>query len=67
MSIAKITEISSTSKISFDDAVKKGVERANKTLKNVRGAWIETQKVSVDNGQISEYRVNLKFTFVLED
>lgn len=67
MSIAKITEISSTSKISFDDAVKKGVERANKTLKNVRGAWIETQKVSVDNGQISEYRVNLKVTFVLED
>ncbi len=67
MSIAKVTEISCTSKVSFEDAVKKGIERANKTLKNIRGAWVETQKVAVDNGQISEYRVNLKVTFVLED
>lgn len=67
MSIARITEISSSSTVSFEDAVKKGIERANKTLKNVKGAWVETQKVTVVGGTISEYRVNLKVTFVLED
>jgi dodecin len=67
MSIAKIVELSSTSKESFDDAVNKGVERACKTLENVKGAWVEDQKVVIENGKITGYRVNLKITFVLED
>jgi flavin-binding protein dodecin len=60
MSVAKVTEVISSSTISFDDAIKQGVERANKTLKNVKGAWVEQQKVVVNDGQIVEYRVNLK-------
>ena len=67
MSIAKITEITASSTKSFDDAVQMGISRANKTLKNVRGAWIRGQKVVVEKGKITEYRVNLKVTFVLED
>ena len=67
MSVAKITEITATSKKSFDDALKSGVERANKTLKNVKGVWIKDQQADVKNGKISEYRVLLKVTFVLED
>ena len=67
MSVAKVTEVISSSTISFDDAIKQGVERANKTLKNVKGAWVEQQKVVVNDGQIGEYRVNLKITFVLAD
>ncbi|MGB5109732.1 MAG: dodecin family protein [Formosimonas sp.] len=67
MSVAKVTEVISSSTISFDDAIKQGVERANKTLKNVKGAWVEQQKVVVNDGQIVEYRVNLKITFVLAD
>lgn len=67
MSVAKVTEVISPSTVSFDDAIKKGVERANKTLKNVKGAWVEQQKVIVDDGKIVEYRVNLKITFVLAD
>ena len=67
MSVAKVTEVISSSTVSFDDAIKKGVERANKTLKNVKGAWIKKKKVIVDDGKIVEYRVNLKITFVLAD
>ncbi|HAH10339.1 MAG TPA: dodecin domain-containing protein [Alphaproteobacteria bacterium] len=67
MSVARVTEISSASKKSFDDAVKTGIERATKTLKNVEGAWIQDQKVLVKNGKIVEYRVNMKVTFVLMD
>jgi flavin-binding protein dodecin len=68
MSIARVTEIKSSSRISFDDAIKKGISRANKTLKNVRGAWIWNQEVLVDkNGKVSEYRVQMKITFVLEE
>ena len=67
MSVAKVTKVISPSTVSFDDAIKKGVERANKTLKNVKGAWVEQQKVIVDDGKIVEYRVNLKITFVLAD
>lgn len=67
MSVARITEISASSESSFDDAVKEGIKRANKTLKNVRGAWIEDQEVSVNKGKIAEYRVKMKVTFVLED
>jgi len=68
MSVARVTELISSSKESFEDATKKGLKRASKTLKNVRGAWVEGQKVSCDSdGHISEFRVILKVTFVLED
>lgn len=67
MSIARITEITASSTKSFDDAVQMGITRANKTLKNVRGAWIRGQKVVVEKGKVAEYRVNLKITFVLEE
>ena len=67
MSVARVTEVIASSKVSFEDAVKVGVERANKTLKNVTGAWVQDQKVKVEDGAISEYRVNLKITFILTD
>lgn len=67
MSVARVTEITSSSKVSFQDALEKGVERANKTLKNVKGAWVQEQKVEVADGRIVAYRVNMKVTFVLED
>jgi flavin-binding protein dodecin len=68
MSISRTTEIKSSSPTSFDDAIKKGIARALKTLKNVRGAWIENQEIMVDEkGKISEYRVQMKITFILED
>ena len=66
MSVAKITEISATSKKSFDDALKAGVKRANKTLKNVKSAWVKDQYVDISNGKITAYKVLLKVTFVLE-
>jgi flavin-binding protein dodecin len=67
MAVARVTEIIASSNKSFDDAVVKGIKRANKTLHNVQGAWVQDQKVVVTDGEISEYRVNLKVTFVLED
>jgi flavin-binding protein dodecin len=65
MTVARITEISSISPKSFEDAVVLGVERANQTLKNVKGAWLKDQEVTVENGKISGYKVILKVTFVL--
>ncbi len=65
MSVARVTEITAASKKSFEDAVEIGIDRANKTLKNVKGAWIQEEKVEVENGKIVEYRVNMKVTFVL--
>ena len=67
MTIARITEVISTSSISFDDAIKKGIERAARTLDNVNGAWVQAQKVSVENGSIVAFEVTLKLTFVLND
>ena len=68
MSIARVTEIKSSSPVSFDDAIKKGIARASKTLTNVRGAWLWNQEVLVDKkGKISEYRVQMKMTFILEE
>lgn len=68
MSVARVTEIIASSPVSFEDAVKEGVARAAKTLKNVQGAWIDGQKVCCDDdGSIKEYRVTLKVTFVLDD
>jgi len=67
MSVAKVTEIISSSDKSFDDAVAKGVARADKTLKNVKSAWVKSQKVVVNDGKVSEYRVTMKVSFVLKD
>ena len=68
MSVARVTELKSSSTKSFDDAIKEGVGRAVKTLKNVKSAWVENQEVLIDDdGNITEYRVQLKVTFVLED
>jgi dodecin len=66
MSVARVTEITSASKKSFDDALAKGISRADKTLRNIRGAWVQEQKVLVEKGKIVEYRVNMKVTFVLD-
>jgi len=67
MAVAKVTEIISSSPTSFEDAVAKGIARADKTLKNVRGAWIAGQKVEVQKGKVTEYRVTMRVTFVLQD
>lgn len=67
MSVARVTEITSSSSKSFEDAVTVGIERANKTLQNVKGAWIKDQKVIIENGKITEYRITMKVTFVLKD
>jgi hypothetical protein len=68
MSIARVTEIKSSSKKSFDDAIKSGLARAEKTLTKVKSAWIENQEVLLDDkGQVSEYRVQMKVTFLLEE
>ena len=67
MSIAKVTEVISSSSKSFDDAIENGIKRASKTLKGITGAWVADQKVTVKDGKIDEYRVVLKLTFVLED
>lgn len=66
MAVARVTEIIASSSRSFDDAVENGIERANQTLKNVKGAWIQDQKVVVEDGKIAEFRVVMKVTFVLE-
>ena len=67
MSIARVTEITSSSSQSFDDAIRGGLARANKTLENVTGAWIKDQEVVANNGEITEYRVRMKISFVLND
>lgn len=67
MTVARVTEITASSKKSFDDALKTGVDRATKTLKNVEGAWIQDQKVVIKGGKIVEYRVNMKVTFILAE
>ncbi|MGB8856334.1 MAG: dodecin family protein [Burkholderiales bacterium] len=66
-SVARVTEIIASSPKSFEDAFQAGIKRANKTLKGVQGAWIKDQKVSIKNGKIVDYRVNIKVTFVLTD
>ena len=67
MSVAKISEIQASSSKSFDDALRQGITRAEKTLRNVKGAWIKDQRVEISKGKITEYRVLLKITFVLDD
>lgn len=67
MSVAKVSEISATSPSGFDDAIQEGLARANKTLRNVKSIWIKEQHVRVENGQPTEYQVNMMVTFVLDD
>ncbi len=67
MSIARVTEISSTSTRSFEDAIQNAVKRATETLRNVRSAWVKEQQIKIDNGSIVEYQVNLMITFVLDE
>lgn len=68
MSVAKVSEIIASSPNSFDEAIKMGIARAQKTLKNVKSAWVENQHIKLDEaGQIKEYRVQLKITFILEE
>lgn len=67
MTVAKVTEISASSATSFEDAIKSGLQRASKTLKNIKGVWIKEQECAVEGGEITEFRVIMKVTFVLED
>jgi len=66
-SVGRVTEISSRSEKSFEDAIQVGIERANKTLRGVKGAWIKEQQVEVEDGRLVGYRVNMLVTFVLDD
>ena len=66
MSVAKIIEISAASSKSFEDAIPKGLARAGKTVSGIEGAWISEQKVKVEKGKISEYRVTMRVTFILK-
>ena len=67
MSVARITEISSTSSESFEDAIRQGIARATQTLRQVKSAWIKEQRVEVTDGRITTYQVNLLVTFILEE
>lgn len=67
MSIAKTSEITASSEKSFEDAVRKGIKRFSKTIKNVQGAWIKEQKVVIDGDDVSEFRVTMIVTFILDD
>jgi dodecin len=67
MSVARVIEISSTSKKSFEDAIKQGIARASKTLRQVSGAWIKEQSVDIQDGKVTVYKVNMLVTFVLDD
>lgn len=67
MAVARVTEISATSPQSFDDAVRVGLERATKTLRNVTGAWVKEQRVTIADNKVKEYQVNLQVTFVLDE
>jgi hypothetical protein len=67
MSVATVTEISATSEQGFEDAIKQGIERANKTLRNIEGAWVKDKNVMIQDGNITGYKVNLEVTFVLEE
>jgi len=67
MSVARNTEISASSKTGFEDAIQKGIKRFAKTIDNIEGAWVKEQKVVIKDGQVSEYRVTMKVSFVLND
>ena len=66
MTVAKVIEISAESKDSFEDAIRQGIKKAGDTVKNIKGAWIKEQQVSVKDGKIDSYRVDMKVTFVID-
>ena len=66
MAVAHVVEISATSEQSFEDAIRQGLERASKTLRNITSAWVKEQQVKLENGKIARYQVNLEVTFILE-
>jgi len=66
MSVARTTEITASSKKSFDDALKAGVKRAAKTLQNITGAWIKDQEVVIEDGKIVSYKIRMMVTFILK-
>lgn len=66
MAVAKVIELSSSSEQSFEDAITKGIEKASETVHGIRGAWVKEQKVDVSDGRITDYRVDLKVSFVLD-
>lgn len=67
MNVAKVTEITATSPESFEDAIRTGIDRATETLENVQGAWVKEQKVTVEDGEIVNFRVTMKVTFLLTE
>ncbi len=67
MSVARVTELSCTSNQSFEDAVRQGIDRATKTLRQVRSAWVKEQRVNIGRDGSLEFQANLLVTFVLED
>jgi dodecin len=67
MSVARVTEISAVSEVGFEDAIRQGIDRATRTLRNVEGAWVKDQNVMIEDGEIKGYKANLEVTFVLED
>lgn len=67
MSVAKTTEITASSTKSFEDAIRSGIKRFSKTMDKIEGAWVKEQKVVVDDGEVSEFRVTMKVTFILKD
>lgn len=67
MSIARTTEISSASEKSFEDAIRKGIKRFSETIKNIEGAWVKEQKIVVKGDEVTEFRVTMKVTFILND
>jgi flavin-binding protein dodecin len=66
MSVAKVVELTAGSPTSFEDAVKSGIEKAAETLRNIQGAWVSEEKVTVEDGKVTEYRVTLRITFLVE-
>ena len=66
MSVAKVVEISASSPTSFEDAVKNGIDKAGESLRGIKGAWLSEEKVEVEDGKITEFRVTLRISFVLE-
>ncbi|MEE4174790.1 MAG: dodecin family protein [Xanthomonadales bacterium] len=66
MSIAKVTEVTASSSESFEDAIRQGIARAAETIHGMQSAWVQEQKVVIRDGAVSEWRVNLKITFVLD-
>jgi flavin-binding protein dodecin len=67
MSVARVLELSATSTKSFEDAIQQGLDRAHKTLRNVKSAWIKEQQINLEDGRVAQYQVNMMITFVLDD